>query len=244
MAAETYGAPNREVNMRDNILVVEDDRMLLRYLRRGLEQQGYRVATASSIRDARELTSEMDPSIVLLDLMLPDGDGRDLCRQLRAASDRVIVVISARREVAERVHLLDVGADDYLVKPFDFTELTAHLRALRRRLEGSAQRELVCGDLVVDVDRRIARRGDRILQLTETQFSLLTLLIRYVGQALDEATIANRLWGDAEAAATSNRVEVHAYRLRAKLHELGEPLMLFTQRTSERGASYVLRAPK
>ncbi len=124
--------------MRERLLVIDDDAMLVRFLRRGLAQAGYDVHAAMTAQQARRMATELDPSIVLLDLMLPDGDGALVCRELRAASERLILVLSARRDIADRVLLLDLGADDYLMKPFALSELLAHLRALvRLRQRGS-----------------------------------------------------------------------------------------------------------
>lgn len=229
--------------MRERVLVIEDDAMLTRFLRRGLTQAGYDVRAAATVGQARAVLATLDPDIALLDLMLPDGDGSILCRELRAGSDRLIVALSARRDVADRVLLLDLGADDFLVKPFTLPELLAHLRALSRRARAGGQAALVCDDLVVDVDGGRVARGERELALTATEYKLLLLLLRHKGQALDEETIAERLWGDTAAAATSNRVEVHVHRLRSKLQPDGERPLLHTLRAFGRGAAYVIRAP-
>ena len=229
--------------MRERVLVIDDDAMLVRFLRRGLAQAGYDVHTAMAAQQARRLAVELDPSIVLLDLMLPDGDGAVLCRELRAGSDRLILVLSARREVADRVLLLDLGADDYLVKPFALSELLAHVRALSRRIRAGGQQLLHCGDLLLDVDAGRVVRGSRELPLTPTEYRLLLLLLQHKGQALDEETIAQRLWGDTGAATTSNRVEVHVYRLRGKLQQDTEAALLHTLRAFGRSAAYVVREP-
>lgn len=229
--------------MRERVLVIDDDAMLVRFLRRCLTQAGYDVHAALSAQQARRMAAELNPAIVLLDLMLPDGDGVTLCRELRAESDRLILVLSARREVADRVVLLDLGADDYLVKPFALSELLAHLRALSRRIRAGGQQALQCGDLLVDIDAGRAVRGGRELTLTATEYRLLLLLLQHKGQALDEETIAGRLWGDAGAATTSNRVEVHVYRLRGKLQQEGEAPLLHTLRALGRSAAYVVREP-
>ena len=229
--------------MRERVLVIDDDAMLVRFLRRCLTQAGYDVHTALSAQQARRLVGELNPAIVLLDLMLPDGDGAMLCRELRAESDRLILVLSAKREVADRVVLLDLGADDYLVKPFALSELLAHLRALSRRIRAGGQQVLQCGDLLVDIDAGRAVRGSRELPLTATEYRLLLLLLQHKGQALNEEMIADRLWGDTGAATTSNRVEVHVYRLRGKLQHDAEVPLLHTLRAFGRSASYVVREP-
>lgn len=229
--------------MRERVLVIDDDAMLVRFLRRCLTQAGYEVHAALGAQQARRLAGELNPAIVLLDLMLPDGDGAILCRELRAESDRLILVLSAKREVADRVVMLDLGADDYLVKPFALSELLAHLRALSRRVRAGGQQLLQCGDLLVDVDAGRAVRGNRELPLTATEYRLLLLFLQHKGQALDEETIADRLWGDTGAAASSNRVEVHVYRLRGKLQAGAEPPLLHTLRAFGRSAAYVVREP-
>ena len=139
--------------------------------------------------------------------------------------------------------LLDLGADDYLVKPFALSELLAHVRALSRRIRAGGQPLLHCGDLLLDVDAGRVVRGSRELPLTPTEYRLLLLLLQHKGQALDEETIAQRLWGDTGAATTSNRVEVHVYRLRGKLQQDTEAPLLHTLRAFGRSAAYVVREP-
>lgn len=229
--------------MHGPLLVIDDDAAQLRFLRRGLEQAGYVVVTAASAREARARAADLDPGIVLLDLLLPDGDGAELCRELRAGSDRLILVLSAKRTVADRVALLDLGADDYLVKPFAFSELTAHLRALTRRVQPRRQQLFTLADLRLDLADHRAMRAGRDLALTAAEFGVLLLLLQHPGQALDEEAIAGALWGDSALATTSNRVEVIVYRLRRKLQPAGETALLQTVRGPGRGAAYVLRAP-
>jgi two-component system, OmpR family, response regulator MprA len=222
------------------VLVVDDDPQLREALTRALELDDYRVATASNGVKALEAVSQNRPDVMVLDVMMPYVGGLDVCRTLRSKNDRLpILVLTARDEVGDRVAGLDAGADDYLTKPFALEELRARLRALLRRTaveEGDESAVLVYGDLELDPMAHTARRGDRPIDLTRTEFALLELLLRNAGRPLPRETIMDRVWGW-ESEPTSNSLEVFVGYLRRKTEALGETRLIHTVR----GVGYVLR---
>jgi two-component system response regulator MprA len=177
---------------------------------------------------------------MVLDVMMPYVGGLDVCRTLRSKNDRLpILVLTARDEVGDRVAGLDAGADDYLTKPFALEELRARLRALLRRTavgEGDDAAALLYEDLELDPAAHTARRGDRPIDLTRTEFALLELLMRNAGRPLPRETIMDRVWGW-ESEPTSNSLEVFVGYLRRKTEASGEPRLIHTVR----GVGYVLR---
>jgi len=228
----------------NHILVVEDERAIASFLRRGLSYEGYRVTVADSGRQALESARDDAPNLVILDVMLPDGlDGIEVCRRLRSAGDEFpILMLTARDEVADRVAGLDAGADDYLVKPFAFEELLARVRALLRRQDRreEANEETVYhfADLTLDTSSRFAYRGERRIDLTTREYELLLLFIRHPNQVLTRDLIMERIWGY-DFPGESNVLEVYISNLRRQLEAGGEPRLLQTVR----GAGYALRAP-
>jgi two-component system response regulator MprA len=223
------------------VLVVDDDPQLREALTRALELDGYRVATASNGMKALDAVSAQRPDVMVLDVMMPYVGGLDVCRTLRSRKDRLpILVLTARDEVGDRVAGLDAGADDYLTKPFALEELRARLRALLRRTapeEGDEAAILEYADIVLDPAAHTARRGDRPIDLTRTEFALLELLLRNAGRPLPRETIMDRVWGW-ESEPTSNSLEVFVGYLRRKTEAAGEPRLIHTVR----GVGYVLRA--
>jgi two-component system response regulator MprA len=222
----------------DRVLVVDDDPFVCRYLRRALVHEGYAVSTAATGREALARARAEQPAVILLDILLPDADGVDLCARLRAASTAIIIMLTARRELATRVSALDLGADDYVTKPFELPELLARIRALLRRHRADGARRLRFADLEVDPLARTAWRGSRPLELTAREFDLLLAFLRRPRQVIDRATLFGEVWPEL-AEEASNTVEVHLHRLRSKLHGPGEPPLLHTIR----GVGYVLREP-
>jgi two-component system response regulator MprA len=223
-----------------HILIAEDDEQVRRSLERALRFEGFRVSGAADGEAALEATGRERPDAIVLDVMMPGLDGLQVCRRLRAGGDRVpILMLTARAAVSDRVAGLDAGADDYLVKPFALEELLARLRALLRRAErGPEDGALQYADLVVDPAARTARRGERAIDLTKTEFDLLELLIRNAGLVLARDVIYERIWGyDFET--TSNPLDVYVGYLRRKLEAGGEPRLLQTVR----GVGYVIREP-
>jgi two-component system OmpR family response regulator len=219
------------------ILVVEDDAKMARLLESGLQEEGYAVDLASNGSDAEWLGREQDYDAVVLDVMLPDADGFEVCRRLRAAERwSPILMLTARDGVEDRVRGLDTGADDYLTKPFAFAELLARLRALVRR--GPLERPAVlrADDLELDPAARRVKRGDSMIDLTSKEFALLEYLMRHEGEVLSRSQIIDHVW-DFAYGGTSNLVDVYVRYLREKVDRP------FGRKSIEtvRGAGYRLR---
>jgi two-component system, OmpR family, response regulator MprA len=219
------------------ILVVDDDEEIRASLRRGLALEGYAIELAGDGREALRQARETPPDLVVLDLMLPELDGLEVCRRLRAADDELpIIMLTARDAVPDRVAGLETGADDYLVKPFAFEELLARIRVRLRRREPDGRHELRLADLRLDTASREARRGERRITLTTTEYGLLKLFLEHPRQVLTRDLIYERVWGyDFEG--ESKVIEVYVRYLREKLEAGGEPRLIHTIR----GAGYVLR---
>jgi len=227
------------MEQRARVLVVEDDQRLAASVRRALEYESLTVTVAHDGPTALVLAASGRPDLVILDLMLPGLDGIGVCRALRAAgvARPMVLMLTARDATADRVAGLDAGADDYLVKPFEYDELLARVRALlRRRAPAATGPKLVIADLVVDPDTRQVRRGDRPVELTALQFELLAWLVRNRRRVLSRQQLLDAVWGGGTAA-TSNVVDVTVGVLRARLEAGGEPRLLHTVR----GVGYVLR---
>ncbi len=228
-------ADSRSEN-RPRILVVDDDRKITGALRRSLAYEGYTVDVANSGTEALTLARETRPQLVVLDIMMPGIDGMDVCRLLRRTDDVPILMLTAKDEVSDRVAGLDAGADDYLVKPFAFEELLARTRALLRRREPRHHTELCFQDLCLDTRSRTARRADRKIDLTTTEYKLLEFFLNRPGEVVSRHTILEKVWGyDFEG--ESNVLEVYIRYIRTKLEGGGEPRLIHTIR----GAGYVLR---
>ena len=222
-----------------HLLVVEDEPTLGRYLRKGLEEAAWTVDLAPTAAEAWRLMMMNPYDVVLLDLGLPDADGRDLLRRLRAADMRVpVLILTARAAVQDRVQGLNDGADDYLGKPFAFDELIARLHALLRRGHHDRATTLRVADLELDVARRQLRRGARRIELTAREFGVLELLMRRAGEVVTRTMLAEHVWGD-HYDSLSNLIEVFINRLRRKMEQDGAPRLLHTIR----GSGYVMREP-
>jgi len=219
------------------VLVVEDDAEIADVLRRSLRQEGYEVRTSGDGVDALAVASGFTPDLVVLDLGLPGLDGVEVCRRLRAEGDVPILMLTARAETEDRVGGLDSGADDYLVKPFERSELLARIRALLRRRPPRGSASLQVGDLVLNPDTREVRRGGRELELTSREFELLEFLMRNERLVVSRERLLDDVWGYDPTAAT-NTIDVFVSNLRRKLEAGGEPRLLHTKR----GAGYVLKA--
>jgi two-component system, OmpR family, response regulator MprA len=220
------------------VLVVDDDRALRDALRRALTLGGYEVLAAGGGLQAIEQLEGARPDVMVLDLLMPDLDGLEVCRRLRERGDRTpILMLTARDAVDDRIAGLDAGADDYLVKPFDVEELKARVRALLRRsspeLNGDGLR---FGELALDAGRHGARRGDAVVELTRTEYQLLELLMLNPRRVLPHGLIYERVWGY-DFGPSSNALRVYVGYLRRKLAELGAPDVIHTVR----GVGYVLR---
>ena len=222
------------------ILIVDDDRALRDALRRTLVLGGYETLFAGGGEEALARVAESAPDAVVLDVGLPDLDGLEVSRRLRAAGNRVpILMLTARDAVGDRIDGLDAGADDYLVKPFDVGELKARLRALLRRSSGAADPEtLVFDELRLDSARHGVRVGERFAELTRTEYLLLELLMLNARRVLPHALIYERVWGY-DFGPASNALRVYVGYLRRKLEAIGARPLVHTVR----GVGYVLREP-
>lgn len=223
------------------LLVVEDEAKTGQYLREGLTEAGFVVDLATNGLDGQHLALNEPYDLIVLDVMLPDLDGWRILQSLRAADNPVpVLFLTARDSVADRVKGLELGADDYLVKPFAFSELLARVRTLLRR--GSSQMALdriQVGDLVLDLGRRRGSRAGRRIALTSKEFALLELLARRRGEVLPRSLIASQVW-DMNFDSDSNVIDVAIRRLRAKIDDDFETKLIQTVR----GMGYVLEAPE
>ena len=220
------------------LLVVEDERKMLRSLERGLRAEGYDVTTAATGEDGHRLATEQCFDCVVLDRMLPGRDGLEVLADLRRAGNRTpVLVLTARDAVEDRVAGLDGGADDYLVKPFAFAELLARLRVLLRR-ERAAETVLRAGDLEVDLVRRRVTRGGAEVSLTQREFELLEYLLRHKNATVTRDMLGRDVWREPGHALT-NVIDVFVTLLRRKVERPGRPPLIHTVR----GLGYSLREP-
>jgi two-component system KDP operon response regulator KdpE len=222
------------------VLVVDDEPPIRKLLRLGLSTQGYDILDAPSGRVALELVAQK-PDLIILDLGLPDIDGLELLRQMRQANEGVpIVVLSSRGEEAAKVQALDLGADDYVTKPFGMDELLARIRAaLRHQLQVHGERPIFrVGDLAVDLVRRIVRVGEKEVKLSPKEYDLLRILVQHAGKVLTHRFLLKELWDDLTDA---QYLRVYVRQLRQKIEENPErPHYVLT----ETGIGYRLRAPE
>ena len=209
------------------VLVVDDEMAITNVIRLGMEHAGFLVSCASEGYQALDMAQRLKPDLVILDVMLPDLDGFEVCRRLRenqATSNIPILMLTAKDDVKDRVQGLNIGADDYLTKPFNLAELVARVRALLRRQQrvieagGPGGRVLTVADLTLDEAAHEVKRGGRIIELTATEFNLLHLFMMHPRQALDRQTILNRVWGY-DFMGETNIIEVYVRYLREKIED-------------------------
>jgi two-component system OmpR family response regulator len=221
------------------LLVVEDEKRMADVLRRGLVAEGYAVDVVGTAEDGQFMGEQNDYDGIVMDVNLPDGDGFDVCRALRAAGRwSPIIVLTAREAVEDRVRGLDVGADDYLVKPFSFAELAARLRALVRRGSPVRPARIQVGDVALDPAAHTITVADRPMTLTAREYALLELLLRRAGETLTRSEILEHVW-DWAFDGTSNVVDVYVGYLRQKLGSGAETPVIETLR----GVGYRLVDP-
>jgi DNA-binding response OmpR family regulator len=219
------------------VLVVEDDEEIAQVLQRSLRMDGYDVKIAGDGVRALEEAHAYLPDVVVLDLGLPRLDGIDVAKRLRDDGDDVpILILTARDALESRVEGLDIGADDYLVKPFERQELLARLRALLRRRPPRGMAPLRVGDLLLNPDTHEVNRGERRIDLTQREFELLEYLMRNERLVISRQKLLDEVWGY-DPFSITNTIEVFVSNLRRKLEAGGEPRLLHTVR----GAGYVLR---
>jgi two-component system, OmpR family, response regulator MprA len=221
------------------ILVVDDEQALREALERALRVEHYEVETlengALALERMKSGGNEIDA--IVLDVLMPDIDGLEVCRRLRVSGDKTpVLMLTARIEVEDRVAGLDAGADDYVTKPFDLEELLARLRALLRRAGSPTDQVLRFADLVLDPVAHEVHRGDRLIEVTRTEFLLLELFLLNPRQVLSRSIIFERVWGY-DFGPSSNSLEVYIGYLRRKTESEGEPRLIHTVR----GVGYILR---
>ncbi|MDB4948744.1 MAG: transcriptional regulator [Gemmatimonadetes bacterium] len=217
------------------LLIAEDDAHLRNMLTRGLCEQAYAVDAVADGDAAARAAFVNEYDAIILDVMLPRRDGFEVCRAIRARGLRVpVLMLTARDAVADRIAGLDAGGDDYLVKPFDFGELLARLRALLRRAPELLPSEIKVADLSVDTRGQTVRRCGRVLRLTPKEYTLLEYLARNAGRVVSRADLCAHVWDDNHDP-LSNAIEVNVNRLRGKVDAVGKPLI-----HTRRGAGYLL----
>lgn len=221
------------------ILVVEDERKISAYVKRGLEEQGYAVDAAYTGREALDWAAAAPYDAIILDVLLPEKDGFTVCRELRERGLRTpIIMLTARDSVDDRVRGLDAGADDYLIKPFALKELLARLRALARRsIDLPRTTELRVADLVMDTATRQVKRGDRLIELAAKEYAVLECLLRESPRVLTRTMIAEHVW-NYDVFNQSNVVDVYIRNLRRKIDDGCDVKLIQTVR----GAGYRLAA--
>ena len=220
-----------------NVLIIEDDRKIASFARKGLEEQGFTVTVCLDGDEGCELATSLAWDVIVLDIMLPGRDGLSILRTLRDAGNTVpVILVTARSGLDERVEGLNLGADDYLAKPFYIEELVARVHAVTRRASGDKLSLLQAGDLVVNLITREVRRGDEVVDLTAREFSLLEMLLRSPGRVFTRTRILEHVWGydfDPE----TNLVDVYIRRVRKKVDTNPERQLIETVR----GVGYRLR---
>jgi two-component system copper resistance phosphate regulon response regulator CusR len=217
------------------ILIVEDEPKTGAYLLKGLQESGYVADLARNGPDGLHLAQERDYDLIVLDVMLPQMDGWKVLAHLRERKETPVLFLTARDDVADRVKGLELGADDYLVKPFAFAELLARIRTLLKRGPVREMQTLQLGDLEIDVPRRRVKRGDARIELTAKEFALLHLLAKRQGEVLSRSLIASQVW-DMNFDSDTNVVDVAIRRLRAKVDDPYPSKLIHTIR----GMGYVM----
>jgi len=219
------------VSVKSRVLVVDDEAAILRFLKPALEANGYEVFSTATVAEAVKHVAANAPDLVLLDLGLADGDGKDVIGRVREWSDVPIIVLSARDRETEKIDSLDLGADDYVNKPFNVGELMARMRAaLRHRMQRKAETPLLrVGDLEVDAVRRRVMRGDAELKLTPKEFELLSFLARNAGRVVTHRQVLVAVWGAAHAEDTQY-LRVYIGQLRQKIEDRADdPRIILTE---------------
>ena len=219
------------MSSKTRVLVVDDEAAILRFLKPALEASDYEMASAGTVVDAIKRVASESPDIVLLDLGLPDGDGKDVIRRAREWSDVPIIVLSARERETEKIEALDLGADDYVNKPFNVGELMARMRtALRHRMQRKAEIPLLkVGGIEVDSVRHRATRAGTEIKLTPKEFELLSFLARHAGRVVTHKQILAAVWGPAHTEDTQY-LRVYVGQLRQKVEEhADDPRIILTE---------------
>ncbi len=205
-----------------NILVVDDERPIVEAVSYNLRKEGFHAIPAGDADEALSLFRREQPALVILDIMLPSASGLEVCRQIRKVSDVPIIMLTARAEETDRVVGLELGADDYVVKPFSMRELMARVKSLLRRTSGEVKRpataDVQCGDIHVSPTRREVKVGDRMVTMSRLEFELLYFLVRHPDRVFDRITLLDKVWGE-DAYVGVRTVDVHVRWLREKIEE-------------------------
>ena len=227
----------------DRILIVEDEPAVARGLKYGLQEEGFDVTWAATGKEAIDLAHRANPALIILDIRLPDMSGFDVCRELRKDLRQPILMLTVKDEEVDKVLGLEMGADDYMTKPYSLRELTARVRALLRRTYGELAspppQRLQVGNLVLDTSLQVVLAGEREEPLTATEYRLLFYLMQHPGQVLSRRQLLNAVWGYKEYLGDERTVDVHIRHLREKVEsDPSHPRILMTVR----GAGYKLHA--
>ncbi|MDO8281397.1 MAG: response regulator transcription factor [Thermodesulfovibrionia bacterium] len=216
--------------MADRILAVDDDADILKVLKANLQLHGYEVDTADTWAKARDILSAVQPDLMILDVMLPDGDGVEICRQLRKESPKIpIIMLTARDKVSDKVMGLESGADDYMVKPFETLELLARIKACLRRAAPPSEEQVVIGGLKVDFRKQIVTIAGEKIELTPKEYKLLCFFINHRGEVLSRETLRKSVWKDTQIYSWSRVIDVHIQHLRQKIEkDLSNPEFIIT----------------
>lgn len=219
------------------ILVVDDDPAVTSVLRRGLSYEGFAVDTAASGSQGLAVARDQPPDLIILDVMMPDLDGFEVLRRIRLADPKLpVLMLTAKDAPADQVEGLESGADDYVIKPFTFEVLLARVHALLRRQEAERPAVIRFADLSLDTGTRQARRGEKTVDLTSTEYKLLSLFLEHPRQVLTRDILMERVWGY-DFGGDTNVLETYVKQLRQKLEAEGETRLIHTVR----GTGYVLR---
>jgi two-component system response regulator VicR len=225
--------------VKDKILVVDDEKPIAEIIRYNLEEEGFEVLVAFDGAEALRLAFEEKPALILLDIMLPRIDGFSVCRRIRQKMDVPIIMLTARESEIDKVMGLEIGADDYVTKPFSARELIARIKAALRRvkMQEASSQELKCGELSLDSGKMQVKKGDRRIELTYLEFKLLEFLLQNVGYVFTREKLLEKVWGF-DYTGDIRTVDVTIRRLREKIEDdAGNPVYLCTKR----GAGYYLR---
>ena len=200
------------------ILVVDDDQNICELLRLYIEKEGFEVRIANDGRKALEIFEEQNPDLIMLDIMLPELDGWQVCREIRKKSQCPIIMLTAKGEVFDKVLGLELGADDYVVKPFELEVLDSRIRALLRRAGNVSGQCLTCGSIMLDQNRMMVFIGEEEIVVSQSEYQLLLLLIRNKGKTVTRERILSDLWDKSGSYVNDNTLTVTMKRLREKLH--------------------------
>jgi len=207
--------------MNNRILAVDDDADILKVLKANLELHNYEVVTSDSWQMAQEVLSQSQPDLILLDVMLPDGDGIEICRELRKDLAKVpIIMLTARDKISDKVMGLESGADDYVVKPFETLELVARIKACLRRVKSPVDDEQVhIGNIKINYKKRLVTVSGKKIDLTPKEYNLLCFLVNHRGEALSRDAIRKNIWKDSHIYSWSRVIDVHIQHLRQKIEK-------------------------